>query len=1396
MSTKTINNEARLNLVTANVEEIAKLPYISEKVAQRIVDLRCAGKLHNISDLKEVKGIGDKIYDKINQLVAIYGETLRDKMDLMEENHHLDEALIEAQKKKDKGFYSQNLFFFKKKVSAPGQKAEYRVLCSIREQMIPATLTNERFILNKPQWFMGIAGEARLRDRGTKDIITISAASSIGTKQTNEIVNDILKDGLVLLYDENDILVDVVSRDEKYGCVSYVNPRNDIKEIVNPDGEREFYINSKKHSYRLFGGEGGVIFSAAQSRGTRWTCYNCTTKQDRAKFNNALNDATDGEFKLRFGEVMDMKSLVDANNRLSSKTTGTSLTAAQGSSVKNILFVFGTYDGTDNADGMAFLRTKCIADSTAKAMGVDYLSPKQFVGEGLQHRTKTAKAASLAFTDEQMLRLAENYKVFVAEYGGGKKIDKELQEAINNRLVKTHRKNKTEDKLTGYSAILFKHVEAEDNIPDFIGDINAIKDGWDYNTAPSGINVLHTSHFDENTEAHWNLANTGTQCVKVFLASLSDKSLKERFDKYFKGVIDSNLKKDVSFEARVKRFKFEEINVEYLAGFLQDINPNCLEKFPTLFKEVCKDKINTMTKRINNCRYAVPGAPALIFADPASTLTLGKIKLLDAKQAFVPAANRYFKEHDILTENHKALGMKYPSVGRFEGLIFDLVDIDFIKDKLCHYVEKGELSEEDASLIFESYLNLKEGNAFIAADINKVARVLAGLDFDGDKIIFYYSDNEDNVIKIMEDAGFKGREVKIVPPEVESDIKVTYNGKAYNKQMRAKIKAGNHSVGEVTISHDIYTNCLNIGEKSFKFLKKVAPIAFDMKKGATGVYKHVVVPDENGVYEISEKIARKAYDQIKHCAVTWENLKAFLEDLDVIGRYDQELTIDADKKFYDVFIEFITRQKQIPGGVKTLSRAAYIDFTFGENVELITMSPSGKPSEFVKYFIDDNGEVQVTITEQKVVDLGYGHKYTKFYPTVLVDAFDEYRRYAATVAFKLINEMNLKYKDAMRKAIQTGVFNGVKHQNVITKLDNAGITESLKQVIRMIMTVNKSYHDYWDKLREFNAGLRESLASSEQEKLDDEIKSLAHAYAKEGYDVISNEIRRIVGKKVPMVFVLAYLSSYEYASALSVKKGVEDKEHIKGEIIPKILIPETAKFFADYAEINVAKERITARDEEYLKDALAVGEVTCSFVENEKGEKVRKFFREDPFSEKNIELKIKASFRVGEGKYPVVYEDGEYFLTKPISDFIVCPEVDNDTVAVPLQNYSNINISVRKTIEVLKSYNGDIGLYADEYKGKYKAFKKLFVGKMIDNDKADRIGMAEIGYDKAFDALLPIYKNITGKIQQIIAGGNFGILVLKDAVRKEKDILPINKTEESTSSASRISKLTEKDLFD
>jgi len=65
-----------VNINTASVSELANLPRVGVKAAQRIVDYRTEhGPFHKASDLMQVKGFGEKSYERLSAYLSVSGNT-------------------------------------------------------------------------------------------------------------------------------------------------------------------------------------------------------------------------------------------------------------------------------------------------------------------------------------------------------------------------------------------------------------------------------------------------------------------------------------------------------------------------------------------------------------------------------------------------------------------------------------------------------------------------------------------------------------------------------------------------------------------------------------------------------------------------------------------------------------------------------------------------------------------------------------------------------------------------------------------------------------------------------------------------------------------------------------------------------------------------------------------------------------------------------------------------------------------------------------------------------------------------------------------------------------------------------------------------------------------------
>lgn len=64
-------SEGKININTATKDNLMSLPGIGEVYAQRIIDYRNGKLFSSIEEIKEVQGIGDKIFEKIKDSITI-----------------------------------------------------------------------------------------------------------------------------------------------------------------------------------------------------------------------------------------------------------------------------------------------------------------------------------------------------------------------------------------------------------------------------------------------------------------------------------------------------------------------------------------------------------------------------------------------------------------------------------------------------------------------------------------------------------------------------------------------------------------------------------------------------------------------------------------------------------------------------------------------------------------------------------------------------------------------------------------------------------------------------------------------------------------------------------------------------------------------------------------------------------------------------------------------------------------------------------------------------------------------------------------------------------------------------------------------------------------------------
>jgi competence protein ComEA len=76
LQAQTKTTAKKVNINTANLEELQTLPRIGEKVAQRIIDYRKEhGPFKKIEELMKVRGVGEKIFKQIKDKIEVGSKT-------------------------------------------------------------------------------------------------------------------------------------------------------------------------------------------------------------------------------------------------------------------------------------------------------------------------------------------------------------------------------------------------------------------------------------------------------------------------------------------------------------------------------------------------------------------------------------------------------------------------------------------------------------------------------------------------------------------------------------------------------------------------------------------------------------------------------------------------------------------------------------------------------------------------------------------------------------------------------------------------------------------------------------------------------------------------------------------------------------------------------------------------------------------------------------------------------------------------------------------------------------------------------------------------------------------------------------------------------------------------
>ena len=983
------------------------------------------------------------------------------------------------------------------------------------------------------QQFSGVKKTFR---RGSKDIVIFDISAISSASKNDKSCMAAKMDGAFYIAKVGDEAT-IVVENEGIDFVDYIDLRTGklVDEKV-VEGAPKF-----------FGDLGLGAFSAGQGRNYNIMAFRANGAEDAQRFVDALDEATLGEYSLNAETLRKVTSTerADINTRMGSKLTGLGLNKAMGCGLKTYVILLNK---NDNTDGRFAFSARAIAQAIVDKKNV--LSDEAFdelveklTGYIIQARPYTVKGAGLSCSQAKIDLDLRDKKVYVLDVDDPKNAQKLDQ--LNAVLSKPRRSRakidlKAVPGFEGYDAIKVCHGDVDAPV-DFYADLNAFKDQFDLRRV-DGVNVVAVPRVKKDF-----IVTTSAQFLKVALMGVKKSGLSKAL-KALKAVMEKVIERTLGevfdIKASKKSFGAEMLDCSYLSGLIKDLNPSieALQFFPNVLRDIMEDMARSAENIINLDKYNVDGTIAMMTSDPTiEAFGEGVLKVTkEYVEVFDPAFLRYAAINDIDVKNYRGVAIKHPSMGTREILFVVFITEEEMCDRIAALGKKLGRSEDDIEICQDTIRSFKEGGVIIPEDLPSVAQIAAGSDLDGDEIIIHYPTKDNaNFAALLWAAKKSGKfswvAVDIVPDDKGSKKRVPVDGKIFISQMHKNLLSENASVGAITNAHDTLNQFLLAEGKDIEFTAKaIYSRVFGMGKEAASADAAYVSPlkrtvNEYGIEVIhtSKKVVTDVLAAMRNAAPTKENIIAAAEDWDVIGRHQQELTIDAQKKDYEVKnTEYI---QKLSDAVSTLRLKNRITFVMGvrdeegmeEPVTIETDLKAGKASNS-GYLIDDNGVVTASSYHIKRED--------KDALLVIKDSFADFRVLAATKAVKKLNELKDEYRDFVelndegKKCLQ---WYNASYDKFAKNKD--GLLDRVVDLRNMMYASGNIYRDLKEQAegREDDSKFNYNFTREDKEKIAKEGRKFVYDEMNAIYAAISNEARKIVADfkgDASVMRIMAFLS--------------------------------------------------------------------------------------------------------------------------------------------------------------------------------------------------------------------------------------------------------------------------------
>lgn len=1023
---------------------------------------------------------------------------------------------------------------------------------------------------------------------------------------------------------------------------------------------------------KFFGDLGLGAFSAGQGRNYNIMAFRANGAEDAQRFVDALDEATLGEYSLNVETLRKVTSTerADINTRMGSKLTGLGLNKAMGCGLKTYVILLNK---NDNTDGRFAFSARAIAQAIVDKKNV--LSDEAFdelveklTGYVIQARPYTVKGAGLSCSQAKIDLDLRDKKVYVLDVDDPKNAQKLDQ--LNAVLSKPRRSRakidlKAVPGFEGYDAIKVCHGDADAPV-DFYADLNAFKDQFDLRRV-DGVNVVAVPRVKKDF-----IVTTSAQFLKVALMGVKKSGLSKALKAVMEKVIERTLNETFDIKASTKSFGAEMLDCSYLSGLIKDLNPSieALQFFPNVLRGIMEDMARSAENIINLDKYNVDGTIAMMTSDPTiEAFGKGVLKVTkEYVEVFDPAFLRYAAMSGIDTKNYRGVAIKHPSMGTREILFVVFITEEEMCDRIAALGKKLDRSEDDIEICQDMIRSFKEGGVIIPEDLPSVAQIAAGSDLDGDEIIIHYPTKDNaNFAALLWAAKKSGKfswvAVDIVPDDKGSKKRVMVDGKIFISQMHKNLLSKNASVGAITNAHDTLNQFLLAEGKDIEFTAKtIYSRVFGMGKEAASADAAYVSPlkrtvNEYGIEVIhtSKEVVTDVLTAMRKAAPTKENILAAAEDWDVIGRHQQELTIDAQKKDYEVKnTEYI---QKLSDAVSTLRLKNRITFVMGVRDEEDMEEPvtvdteSGKASNS-GYLIDDNGVVTASSYHIKRED--------KYALLVIKDSFADFRVLAATKAVKKLNELKDEYRafvelnDEGKKCLQ---WYNASYDRFAKNKD--GLLDRVIDLRNMMYASGNIYRDLKRQAegRESDSKFNYNFTREDKEKIAKEGRKFVYDEMNAIYAAISNEARKIVADfkgEASVMRIMAFLS-----------RGKAFKDSAVGKL-----------FKEEFAQMICRKsETSEVHYELYGMGSLVASEATGKIIV-----KNGEAWTQDGLFVDDVDLV--------DGEYHVeTPSDDKVELVRPLCELISIPEADDSKLVVLADDEAKVNIGDTVTFKTDRGIN-------------------------------------------------------------------------------------------------------------